>query len=33
VWNNNPQPTGYVGWVCTREGTPGDWSGFGLIAN
>jgi hypothetical protein len=33
VWNNNPQPTGYVGWVCTREGTPGEWSGFGLIAN
>lgn len=33
VWNNNPQPTGYVGWICTREGTPGEWSGFGLIAN
>jgi hypothetical protein len=33
VWNSNPQPTGYVGWICIREGTPGDWKPFGLIAN
>lgn len=33
VWNNNPQPTGYVGWICIRSGTPGDWKGFGLIEN
>lgn len=32
VWNNNPKPTGYIGWVCTREGTPGEWSAFGLIS-
>lgn len=33
VWNSNPQPTGYVGWICVREGTPGDWKPFGLISN
>jgi len=33
VWNNNPQPTGYVGWVCIREGTPGVWKPFGTIAS
>ena len=32
VWNDNPQPTGYVGWVCTRSGTPGEWRAFGAIA-
>jgi hypothetical protein len=32
VWNSNPQPRGYVGWVCTRAGSPGVWSPFGLIA-
>ena len=32
VWNNNPQPTGYVGWICVREGTPGEWKPFGQIA-
>jgi len=32
VWNNNPKATSFVGWVCTREGTPGEWAGFGLIA-
>ena len=31
VWNNNPQPTGYVGWICTRPGSPGEWKAFGLI--
>lgn len=31
VWNNNPQPTGYVGWICVRDGTPGEWKPFGLI--
>jgi len=31
VWNTNPQPTGYVGWVCTRDGTPGLWKPFGAI--
>ena len=33
VWNDNPKPTGYVGWVCVREGTPGMWKQFGLISN
>ena len=32
VWNNAPRPSGYVGWICVREGTPGEWSPFGLIA-
>ena len=33
VWNSNPQPTGYVGWVCIRAGTPGLWKSFGQISN
>lgn len=32
VWNDDPQPTGYVGWICTREGTPGVWKSFGQIS-
>lgn len=32
VWNNAPRPSGYVGWICVRDGTPGEWSPFGLIA-
>lgn len=31
VWNTNPQPTGYVGWICVRAGVPGDWRPFGQI--
>ena len=31
VWNTDPQPTGYVGWICVRTGTPGEWKPFGLI--
>lgn len=31
VWNDNPQPTGYIGWVCIKEGTPGEWRPFGNI--
>lgn len=31
VWNTNPQPGKFVGWVCTREGSPGLWSGFGRL--
>jgi hypothetical protein len=31
VWNNNPQPGHYIGWVCTRAGNPGLWSRFGRI--
>jgi len=32
AYNTNPQPTGYVGWVCIREGTPGEWRTFGKIS-
>ena len=32
VWNTNPTIGGYVGWICTVEGTPGQWRPFGLIA-
>lgn len=33
VWNDNPQPTGYVGWICVREGSPGEWKQFGQISS
>ena len=33
VWNINPTPTGYVGWVCVRDGTPGIWKAFGAISS
>ncbi len=33
VWNSNPKPTGYVGWVCIQTGTPGEWRPFGQIAS
>lgn len=33
VWNEDPKPTGYVGWICIREGTPGEWKPFGQIAS
>lgn len=32
VYNTNAVATGYVGWVCVREGTPGEWRAFGQIA-
>jgi hypothetical protein len=31
VWNENPASTSYVGWVCVRAGTPGEWRPFGQI--
>ena len=31
IWNDEPLDTGYVGWVCTRDGTPGKWLPFGTI--
>ena len=31
VWNSNPVPTGTVGWICIRSGTPGEWKPFGQI--
>lgn len=33
VWNTDPKPTGYVGWVCVRAGSPGMWKPFGQIAS
>ena len=33
VWNADPKPTGYVGWICTKEGTPGVWKTFGPISS
>lgn len=33
VWNTDPKPTGYVGWICVRAGQPGDWKPFGQISS
>lgn len=33
VWNENTVATGYIGWVCVREGTPGEWKAFGQISS
>jgi hypothetical protein len=30
-WNNNPQASSYVGWICVVSGTPGQWLPFGAI--
>jgi hypothetical protein len=32
VWNQDPKPTDFIGWVCVREGTPGEWKPFGQIS-
>jgi hypothetical protein len=31
-WNTDPKATDYIGWVCVREGSPGEWLPFGAIA-
>lgn len=31
MWNSNPLPTGYIGWICVRSGAPGTWKAFGQI--
>jgi hypothetical protein len=31
VWNDSPKETGWIGWVCVREGNPGIWRSFGQI--
>ena len=31
IWNTEPKETGYVGWICVRDGNPGIWRGFGQI--
>lgn len=32
VWNDDPKPTDYIGWVCVTTGTPGQWLPFGAIS-
>jgi len=32
VWNANPMPHNFIGWVCIVSGTPGQWLPFGAIA-
>jgi len=32
IYNSIPQPSGYVGWICIRSGSPGEWRQFGQIA-
>ena len=32
IYNSDPKPRGYVGWICIRSGTPGEWKYFGQIA-
>lgn len=32
VYNTKSVPTGYVGWVCIRDGSPGEWKPFGQIS-
>ncbi len=32
IWNDNPQPHSYIGWVCVVSGEPGHWLPFGNIA-
>jgi len=32
MYNTNAVATGYVGWVCVRDGTPGEWKPFGAIS-
>lgn len=31
VWNSKPRQRSFVGWVCTKAGSPGIWSPFGEI--
>ena len=33
VYNRKATATGYVGWVCVRDGTPGEWKAFGQISS
>ena len=32
VWNSDPKPTDYIGWVCVTPGAPGAWLPFGAIS-
>ena len=33
IWNSEPRPTSYVGWICIKSGTPGEWKPFGQIGS
>ena len=33
VYNTKATATGYVVWVCVRDGTPGEWKAFGQISS
>lgn len=33
VWNTDPKPNDYIGWVCVVTGNPGRWLPFGAIAS
>lgn len=33
VWNSNPRPSAYVGWICIKTGSPGDWKPFAQISS
>lgn len=33
VWNTEPKPNDFIGWVCVVPGTPGVWLSFGSIAS
>ena len=32
VWNSQPRPTGWSGWICVAPGNPGLWKPFGQIS-
>ena len=32
-WNTDPKATDFIGWVCVKEGSPGEWMSFGQIAS
>jgi hypothetical protein len=32
VWNSQPRPTGWSGWICVAPGSPGLWKPFGQIS-
>ncbi|WP_144549943.1 right-handed parallel beta-helix repeat-containing protein [Peribacillus simplex] len=31
VLNSSPSAGGFEGWICTKDGSPGTWKGFGAI--
>lgn len=33
IWNSNPAPSEFIGFVCIVSGTPGVWKSFGAISS